>query len=38
MRAAFAKIPTVLTPAQAAKMKAETQAFRARQSSNATHS
>lgn len=38
MRAAFAKIPTVLTPAQAAKMKAEAEAYRSQHPSNAPHS
>ena len=39
MREAFEKkIPAVLTPAQAAKMKAEAQAFRSQHPSNAPHS
>ncbi|HEV8021589.1 MAG TPA: Spy/CpxP family protein refolding chaperone [Candidatus Lustribacter sp.] len=39
MRDAFEKkIPAVLTPAQAAKMKAEAEAFRAQRQSNAPHS
>jgi Spy/CpxP family protein refolding chaperone len=39
MRDAFGKkIPAVLTPAQAAKMKAESEAFRTQHPSNAPHS